>query len=101
MKRQWKTPAMIALMAALVAGLFGLVQHAGAQMEGLAAAKAANERAATLLQQTMTQMDSVGKMPLTANEKAMMGVVHQMGATVKMLVEVNTDLIQVIEHSRK
>jgi hypothetical protein len=101
MKTTWKKQVVITLVAMLVAGLFGLIQYAGAQMEGLGAARAANQRAATLLQQTMTQMDSVSNMPLTGNEKAMMGVLHQMGSTVKMLVEVNTDLIHVIEHDRK
>jgi hypothetical protein len=40
----------------------------------------------------------MSKMPMTANEKEMMKLLHQMADTIKMLIEANKNLIIAIEH---
>jgi|SRR5215469_8980747 len=104
MQGQWKKAVVIMLMGLLIAGPFALIHNAGAQMESggaLAAAKAANEKAAAMLQQTMTQMDSMSKMPMTANEKAMMKTIHDLATIVQMLIDSNKNLINVAEHGMR
>jgi len=94
---------MIMLMGLLVAGPFAYLQHAGAspESESLAAAKAANTKAAAMLHDTMMQMDSMSKMPMTANEKAMMKAIHDLAVTVQMLIDSNKNLINVTERGMK
>jgi hypothetical protein len=97
MKRQWKKVAMIMLVGLLVAGPLAQIPNAFASPES-DKAKIANEAAAKDLQQIMTHMDSMSKMPMTANEKEMMKLLHQMADTIKMLIEANKNLIIAIEH---
>ena len=89
MKRQWKKVAMIMLVGLLVAGPLAQIPSAFASQES-DKAKIANDAAAKDLQQVMTQM--------TANEKEMMKMLHQMADTIKMLIEANKNLIIAVEH---
>jgi hypothetical protein len=95
--RQWKKVAMIMLVGLLVAGPLAQIQSAIASPES-DKAKVANDQAAKDLQQMMMQMDSMSKMPMTANEKAMMKMMHQMADTIKMLIDANKNLIDAVEH---
>lgn len=104
MGRQWRKAAVIMLMGLLVAGPFALIHHAAAQQESMqmvSAAKVANDKAAATLHQTMMEMDSMAKMPMTANEKAMMKAIHDLATVVQMLIDSNKNLITVVEHQTK
>ncbi len=96
MRRQWKKVAMIMLVGLLVAGPLAQIPSAFASPES-DKAKIANDQAAKDLQQIMLQMDSMSKMPMTANEKEMMKMLHQMADTIKMLIEANKNLIIAVE----
>jgi hypothetical protein len=105
--RTWKKVAMIMLMGLLVAGPI-VPDHAVAQnmpSEGahtaLAAAQAAQDKAAKNLHEAMASMDSMKKMPMTANEKEMMKMIGQMADTIKNLTEANKQLIEAIKELRK
>lgn len=105
--RNWKKLAMIMLMGLLVAGPVA-PHHAFAQnmpSEGahtaLAAAQAAQDKAAKTLHDTMASMESMKKMPMTANEKEMMKMMGQMADTIKNLTEANKQLIEAIKELRK
>ena len=101
---QWRKTVVIMLMGLLVAGPLAVIHNAAAQQETggtLAAAKAANDKAAKALQQTMTQMDSMSKMPMTANEKAMMKTIHELAVIVQTLIDANKNLINVVERGMK
>jgi hypothetical protein len=97
MRKQWKKVAMIMLVGLLVAGPLGQIHSAYASPES-ERAKVANDQAAKSLSQMMMEMDSMSKMPMTANEKAMMKMLHEMANTIKMLIDANKDLINAIEH---
>lgn len=104
MSKHWKKVVMIMLMGLLAAGPFALIHNAGAQMEtgsALAAAKTANDKATNMLHQTMTEMDSMSKMPMTANEKAMMKTIHELAVIVQTLIDANKNLINVVEHGMR
>jgi hypothetical protein len=100
---QWRKAVIIMLMGLLVAGPFAYLQFAGAspESEGIAAAKTANTKAAAMLHDTMMQMDSMSKMPMTANEKAMMKTMHELAVIVQMLIDSNKNLINVAERGMK
>ena len=98
MRVQWKRVAMIMLVGLLIAGPLAQIQNAGAQSETsgekfIKAAQVANDKAAKDFQMMMTKMDSMKKMPMTANEKEMMTMMGQMAETIKMLIETNKNLI--------
>jgi uncharacterized protein involved in copper resistance len=97
MRKRWKKVAMIMLVGLLVAGPLGQIHSAIASPES-DKAKVANDAAAHDLQQMMMEMDSMSKMPMTANEKAMMKMLHEMANTIKMLIDANKNLIDAIEH---
>ncbi|HET7266365.1 MAG TPA: hypothetical protein VFL28_16990 [bacterium] len=104
MGRHGKKVVVIMLMGLLLAGPFALLHHAAAQQESLqmvSAAKAANDKAAATLHQTMMEMDATSKMPMTANEKAMMKAIHDLATVVQMLIDSNKNLITVVEHGTK
>ena len=97
--------AMIMLMGLLVAGPLGGIQNVAAQNspgvdKALNGATAANDKVTTTWQQAMTKMDSMGKMPMTANEKAMMEEMKMMADMIKSLVEANKQLIEAIKEMR-
>jgi len=97
MRRQWKKVAMLMLVGLLaVAGPFAQVHSAFASPES-EKAKAANDQAAKSLSSMMMEMDSMSKMPMTANEKAMMKMLHEMADTIKMLIDANKNLIEAVE----
>jgi hypothetical protein len=105
MKRNWMKVTMIMLMGLLVAGPFAGIHHVAAQNapgvdKALEAATAANNKAATTWQQAMTKMDSMKKMPMTDNEKAMMEEMKMMADTIKSLVEANKQLVEAIKEMR-
>src|ERR1051326_6263326 len=103
MRLHWKKAVVIMLMGLLVAGPLALVHHAAAQGESakmLSDARAANDKATTDLHQVMMQMDSMGKMPMTANEKTMMKTIHDLAMIVQNLITVNKNLITVAEHKQ-
>jgi hypothetical protein len=104
MNRRWRKLAVIVLVGLLLAGPFAALHHAVAQQETsgmLAAAKAANDKAARGLQQTMAQMDATSKMPMTANEKAMMKTIHDLAVIVQNLIDINKSLINAMEHGKQ
>jgi sensor c-di-GMP phosphodiesterase-like protein len=103
MRAHWKKAVMIMLMGLLVAGPFTQIHNAAAQGENpqmaAQAAKAMNDKAATQLHQLMMQMDSMSKMPMSDNEKAMMKMMHQMAQVIQMLIDANNHLIAaMMEH---
>jgi maltodextrin utilization protein YvdJ len=106
--RNWKKATMIMLMGLLVAGPIaphyalaqGNMPSEGAHT-ALAAAQAAQDKAAKNLHETMASMDSMKKMPMTANEKEMMKMMGQMADTIKNLTEANKQLIEAIKELRK
>jgi len=101
----WKKVAMIMVMGLLVAGPIA-PPHAAAQMgEGydraVSAAQAAMDKAAKMHNDMMMHMDSMMKMPMSANEKAMMQQMQQMAAAIQDLVETNKQLLEAIKELRK
>ena len=104
MGRYGKKVVVIMLMGLLLAGPFALLHNASAQQESLqmiSSAKTANDKAAAMLHQTMMNMDAMNKMPMTANEKAMMKAIHDLATVVQMLIDSNKNLITVVEHQTK
>ncbi len=105
--RNWKKVAMIMLVGLLVAGPFASYPALGQNMpsEGvntaLAAAQAAQDKATKNLHDAMASMDSVKKMPMTANEKEMMKMIGQMAETIKDLTDANKQLIEAVKELRK
>ncbi|HTD46239.1 MAG TPA: hypothetical protein VK881_03110 [bacterium] len=104
MTAQWKKVAMIMLMGLLVAGPIA-PPHAVAQGEGydraMSAAQAALDKAAKVHNDMMMHMDSMMKMPMSANEKAMTQQMQQMAAAIQDLVETNRQLLEAIKELRK
>ena len=106
MRVQWKRVAMIMLVGLLVMGPLAQIQNAGAQSESsgekfLKAAQASNDKASKDFQTMMTKMDSMKKMPMTANEKEMMTMMGQMADTMKMLIDANKSLIDAVREYSK
>ena len=104
MRSKWKKVAMIMMVGLLVAGPFAVIHNAAAQMETkqmITNAKAMNDKAATMLHSTMTEMDSMMNKPMSANEKAMAKMMHQMMQIMQMLIDSNKNLIAVVEHGNK
>jgi len=107
-RTHWKKVAMIMLMGLLVAGPIA-PPHASAQgnmpAEGfntaLSKAEAAQDNATKVYSTMMSQMDSMKKMPMTANEKETMKMMGQMADAMKQLMEVNKQLIETIKELRK
>jgi hypothetical protein len=97
MRKHWKKVAVIMLVGLLMAGPLGQIHSAFASPES-EQAKVANDRAAKTLSQMMMEMDSMSKMPMTANEKAMMKMLHDMANTIQMLIDANKNLIIAVEH---
>jgi hypothetical protein len=105
MKLSWMKVTMIMLMGLLVAGPFGGIHHVAAQNspgvdKALEAATTANTKAATTWQAAMTKMDAMKKMPMTANEKAMMDEMKMMADMIKSLVDANKQLVEAIKEMR-
>src|SRR5579864_957224 len=101
----WKKVAMIMSMGLLIAGPLTAPNHAYAQnspAEGantaLKAAQASEDKAAQMYNQMMMSMDSMKKIPMTANEKSMMKMMGDMAATIKMLMDSNKQLIDAIHN---
>jgi hypothetical protein len=96
---------MIMCAALLVAGPLAQLHNAAAQGENpgmmLQQAKATNDKARAELHDMMMQMDSMGKMPMSSNEKDMMKMMHRMAEIMMMLIDANRQLITVIEHGQK
>lgn len=87
---------MLMLVGLLLAGPLAQISAFAAGAENnpeLGQAKADNAAAAKMLSGWMTQMDSMMKMPMTANEKAMAKMMMDMGKLVKMLIDENNKLI--------
>jgi hypothetical protein len=107
-RTHWKKVAMIMLMGLLVAGPIA-PPHVSAQgnmaAEGfntaLSKAEAAQDNATKVYGSMMSQMDSMKKMPMTANEKETMKMMGQMADAMKQLMEVNKQLIESIKALRK
>lgn len=98
---------MLMLMGLLVAGPIA-PPHASAQnmaSEGfntaLSKAQAAQDKATKVYNEMTSQMDSMKKMSMTANEKETMKMMGQMTDTIKDLMEVNKQLIEAIKELRK
>src|SRR5579864_9491768 len=100
MRKHWKKVAMIMLVGLLVAAPLGQIHSAFASPES-DKAKVANDQAAKSLSQMMMEMDSMSKMPMTANEKEMMKMLHDMANTIQMLIDANKNLIIAVEHGTK
>ncbi|TMI88474.1 MAG: hypothetical protein E6H00_12430 [Bacillati bacterium ANGP1] len=104
MTKHWKKMAMLMLMGLLVAAPIA-PPHAVAQGEGydraMSAAQAALDKATKAHNDMMMHMDSVMKMPMTANEKAMMQQMQQMAAAIQGLVETNKQLLEALKELRK
>jgi hypothetical protein len=103
MRSQWKKVAMIMLVGLLAAGPFAQIRHAAAQGESnqsISMAKSANDEAAADLHTMMMQMDTMMKSPMSANEKAMMNLLHQMATIVQTLINANNQLISAVEHGK-
>lgn len=105
MTARWKKVAMIMLVGLLLAGPFAQIHNAAAQGEmtsqALTMARSANDKAASELHQMMMQMDSMSKMPMSDNEKAMMKMIHDLATVVQTLIDVNKQLITAVEHGNK
>lgn len=106
MTARWKKVAMIMLVGLLLAGPFAQIHNAAAQGEmtypqAIAAARSANDKAASALHQMMMQMDSMSKMPMTDNEKAMMKMIHDLATVVQTLIDANKQVITAVEHGNK
>ena len=105
MTAHWKKMAMLMLVGLLAAGPIA-PPHAAAQMgEGydraMSAAQAALDKA-TKAQNDMTMhMDSMMKMPMSANEKAMAQQMQQMADAIKSLVETNRQLLEALKELKK
>ena len=105
--RSWKKVAMIMLMGLLVAGpiaphgAFAQNMPSEGAHTALTAAQAAQDKASKDLHDAMTTMDSMKKMPMTANEKEMMKMIGQMADTIKNLMDSNKQLIKAVEELRK
>ncbi len=102
----WKNVAMVMLMGLLVAG--PIAPYASAQnmpSEGLntalSKAQAAQDKATKVYNEMTSQMDSMKKMSMSANEKETMKMMGQMTDTIKDLMEVNKQLIEAIKELRK
>jgi len=91
---------MIMLVGLLVVGPLAQIHSAFASPES-DKAKILNDQAAKSLSQMMMEMDSMSKMPMTANEKQMMKMLHEMATTIKMLIDSNQNLIIAVEHGTK
>lgn len=103
MKVRFKRVAMIMLVCLLAAGPLIQIHNAVASPESemLQSAKSMNVKADSMLKDMMMKMDSMGKMPMSANEKQMMQMMHQMAELMKMLIDINKNLITVVEHGRQ
>jgi hypothetical protein len=106
-KVHWTKVAMVMLTGLLIAGPIA-PPHASAQnspAEGfntaLSKAQAAQDNATKVYNNMMSQMDSMKKMSMTANEKETMKMLGQMSDTLKDLMEVNKQLIEAIRELRK
>ena len=80
--------------------------HSAAQMgEGydraVSAAQAALDKATKMHSAMMMRMDSMMKMPMSANEKAMMHQMQQMTAMIQDLVDTNKQLLEANKELRK
>ncbi|HEX9246805.1 MAG TPA: hypothetical protein VGA35_11645 [bacterium] len=105
MTAHWKKMAMLMLVGLLAAGPIA-PPHAAAQMgEGydraMSAAQAALDKAAKVHNDMTMHMDTMMKMPMTANEKAMMQQMQQMNDAIKDLVETNKQLLEALKELRK
>ena len=98
-----KKVAVIMLVCLLAAAPLLQVHKAIAspETEMLQSAMTTNQKAAAMLQTMMTKMDAMMKMPMSANEKQMMNMMHQMAELIKMLIDANKNLITVVEHGTK
>jgi hypothetical protein len=92
MSPRFKKVAVIMLVCLLAAVPLIQVHNAFAagEMEG---AKMMNDKAASMLNDMMMKMDAMMKQPMSANEKQMMQMMHQMAELMKMLIDVNKQLI--------
>src|SRR3989442_7162926 len=64
-------------------------------------AQAAQDKAGKMWNDMMSQMDSMKKMPMSANEKEMMKMMEQMAMDMKALLEANMALLTAIKEMRK
>ena len=106
--RWHKRVAMLMLIGLLIAGPSVTLPYANAQGDrfdlidrAINAADAAQAKAAQQLADMMKHMDSMKNMPMTSNEKAMMGMMEQMGAMIKSLLDENKMLLDAIRELRK
>ncbi len=103
MRVHWKKVTMIMLMGLLVAGPI-VPPHAVASDKvdtALDGAQAAQDKATKAYNETMSHMDSMKKMSMTANEKETMKMMGQMADTIKNLMDVNKQLIEAIKELKK
>ena len=95
-----KKVAVIMLVCLLAAVPLIQIHNAFASPES-ESAKSDNAKAATMLHDTMMKMDAMMKKPMSANEKQMMQMMHQMAQTIQMLIDANNKLIAAVEHGTK
>jgi hypothetical protein len=106
--RWHKKVAMLMLIGLLIAGPTVTLPYANAQGDrfdvidrAINAAEAAQAKATQQLADMMKHMDSMMKMPMTPNEKAMTGMMEQMAATIKSLLDENKQLLDALKELRK
>jgi hypothetical protein len=90
MRFNWKKVAMIMLVGLLFAAGPIAPRYAAAQNSpGVDNAVSMQDKAVKSWSSTMTKMDSMMKMPMNANEKSMMNMMHDMMDTMKSMADAN------------
>jgi hypothetical protein len=98
MRFDWKKVAMIMLVGLLFAAGPIAPRHAVAQnAPGVDNAVSMQDKAVKSWGSTMMKMDSMMKMPMTANEKSMMQMMHDMMDTMKSLADANKATLDVLK----
>jgi len=101
----WRV-AVVVLSSLLLVSAFGTIPYSAAQMNGPTPAEAqqliaqakANLDAAIARYQTMhTHMMTMDTMSMNANEKQMLQTMEEMNATIKLLIDSNQQLLQVVQ----
>jgi hypothetical protein len=98
MRFDWKKVAMIMLVGLLFAAGPIAPRYAVAQNSpGVDNAVSMQDKAVKSWGSTMMKMDSMMKMPMTANEKSMMKMMHEMMDTMKSIADANKATLDVLK----
>jgi len=98
MRVDWKKVAMIMLVGLLfVAGPVAPRSAVAQNAPGVDKAQAAYEKSIKDWNDTMTKMNSMKSMPMSANEKGMMTMMQQMMDTMKSIAESNKATLDVLK----